>query len=149
MFKRLFPRKVTGFGSAGISRQRELGAILIYGDFAGQMGVEFDEAGMSIESFTCRYYLAVNNKMMSNVGEPRARARSDKFSRDIQMSGEMTGSDYASSVASAIDNIANDVDDFGDGSGDILLDEATVGQNRGDWRKIAISLSSDPYVVGT
>jgi hypothetical protein len=142
------PTPLSGFGVAGINRQRETGAILIYGDWQGQRGVEFDEDGMSISRCVTRYYLAVNDKMLSNVGEPRARARSDKFSRDIEIEGEMTGSNYPSSVATAIE-LANDMDDFGDGSGDILLDEGTVTQERGGWRMLNIKLSSDPGVVAT
>lgn len=147
IFRSLFPSAITGFGSTGITRQRECGAILIYGSWAGQRGVEFDESGMSISKLVIRYHLHVNDKLLSNVGEPRARARSDRFSREIDMEGEMTGSDYPSSIVAAIE-LANDTNDFGDGSGDVLIDEGTVTQSRGGWRMLNIKLSSDPYVVG-
>lgn len=148
MLNRLFPRAVSGFGSAGISRQRELGAIVIYGDWNGQLGVLNDEAGMSISRLVKRYFLFVNNRLLSNVGEPRARGRSDKFSREIELEGEMTGSDYPSSIIAAIE-LANIADEFGDGAGDLLLDEGTVTESRGEWKSLNIKLSSDPGVVGT
>ena len=147
MIRRLFrPRQLFPFGSAGIRRQRIAGAILIVGDWDGQFGVETDEAGMSIRRFVVRYFLFVNSKLLSNVGEPRARAMSDKFSRDIEMEGEMTGSDYPQTIGAAI-ALNNDVADFGDGSGDILLDEGTVTQERASWRDLNIKLSSDPGVT--
>lgn len=135
----------SGFGTAGIRRQRICGGINIVGDWDGQFGVETDEDGMSISRFVVRYFLFVNSKLLSNVGEPRARAMSDAFSREIEMEGEMTGVDYPSALATAI-SLNNDTDEFGDGSGDILLDEGTVTQARAEWRTLNIKLSSDPGV---
>lgn len=146
LFSDFLPRP-TGFGTAGISRQRECGAIIIVGNFVGQYGVETDETGISIETFEVRYFPFVNERLMSNVGEPRARALSDKFSRDVTLSGEVTDSTgvMAFTLATAC-AVANDVDTFGDGSGDLLLDEVTETQGRAQWRKINMKLSSDPGV---
>lgn len=147
----------TGFGSAGIRRHRICGAIIVAGGAPwslAQRGVETDEVGINIAAFTVRYYLAVNEKLPSNVGEPRARALADDFSRDITMRGETLvggggvldftiGTDCAS-------NIANDVDTYqkaGTGPhGSILLDEATESQERAGWRTLDIRLSSDPQL---
>lgn len=154
MITRLFPRlrslftdhqSLSAFGSAGIRRQSECGAILVVGDWDGQWGVETDEAGMSISRLVVRYFLFINQRMLSNVGEARARFFSDKFSREVEIEGEQTGSDYPSAIATAI-AIANDVDDFGGGEGDLFLDEGTVTQERAGARMINIKLSSDPGI---
>lgn len=138
----------TGFGTAGFRRQHICGAILIVGNWDAQRGVEMDETGISIASFIVRYFPFVNEKLMSNVGEPRARAVSDKLSRDVKIKGEVTGANgvMAFAVATAC-AVANDVADFGDGSGDLLFDEATITQERAGWRDLDMSLSSDPGVT--
>jgi hypothetical protein len=138
----------SSFGCAGIRRHATCGAILIVGSWDAQRGVEMDETGISVSSFTCRYFPFVNEKLMSNVGEPRARAVSDKLSREVKIKGEVTGATgiMAFAVANAC-AVANDVADFGDGSGDLLFDEATVSQERAGWREVDMSLSSDPGVT--
>lgn len=136
----------SSFGVAGIRRQRISGAILIVGDWDAQRGVETDEAGMNIASFIVRYFPFVNERLLSNVGEPRARAQSDKLSREIKLKGEFIGSGPAFAVATAC-VVANDIADFGDGSGDPLFDEATVTQERAGWKEVEASLSSDPGVT--
>jgi hypothetical protein len=147
LFSDFLPRP-TGFGTAGISRHRECGAIIIVGDFPGQYGVETDEDGISIDTFEVRYFMYVNSRLESNVGEPRARALSDKFSREIKLGGEVTGATgvMAFTIGTAC-ALANDTDTFGDGSGDILLDEGTEKQARATWRRIDMNLSSDPGVT--
>jgi hypothetical protein len=150
----------TGFGTAGIRRHRIGGAIIIAGGTPwslAQRGVETDEVGINIAAFSCRYYLAVNEKLPSNVGEPRARALADDWSRDITMRGETLvggggvldftiGTDCAS-------GINNDVDTFKGGTptpgahGAILLDEATESQERAGWRTLDMRLSSDPQLI--
>lgn len=144
----LFPPRVSGFGSAGISRQRECGAILVVGGGGwenAQMGVEFDETGINISRHEVRYYLAVNNKLPGKFGTPRARAFADGFSRDITQEGEMIGA-IPYTLATAC-SLANDVDDFGDGSGDVFFDEATVTQERAGWKTANMKLSSDPEIT--
>lgn len=138
----------TGFGSAGIRRHRVAGAILIVGSWAAQRGVESDETGINVRAVDVIYRPFVNERLMSNVGEPRARAVSDKFSRDATVAGEVTGTTgiMAADLGVPI-TIANDVDTFGDGSGDLLLDEVTESQERAGWRSISMRLSSDPGVT--
>ena len=138
----------TGFGTAGIRKHRECGAIIIVGDFPGQYGVETDEDGISVSKFTVRYFPFINERLMSNVGEPRARAMSDKFSRELTVEGEVTGSSgvMAFTLATAC-TFANDVDDFGDNSGDFLLDEVTIDQGRAAWRMFNGKFTSDPGVT--
>ena len=141
-------RQPVGFGTAGLRRQRIAGAILIVGSWAGQRGVESDETGINISAIDVVYRPFVNDRLMSNVGEPRARAVSDKFSRDITIRGEVTGNTglMAADLGVPI-TVANDIDTFGDGSGTVLLDEVTESQERANWRNINMRLSSDPGVV--
>ncbi len=141
----------TGFGTAGIRRQRISGAILVAGGppwDGAQRGVETIETGINISNFSVRYYLAVNEKLPSNVGEPIARALSDDFSRDITVRGEVVGADGVMAFTIATDcALANDTNTFGTGVGTILLDEVTETQERAGWRSIDMRLSSDPGLV--
>jgi len=141
----------TGFGSAGIRRHRICGAIIVAGGppwSQAQRGVETDETGVNIASFGVRYYLAVNEKLPSNVGEPRARALADDFSRDITLRGEtLIGGggvlDFTIGTACVLNN---DTDTYGTGTGTILLDEVTETQERAGWRTLDMRLSSDPQL---
>jgi hypothetical protein len=142
----------TGFGSAGIRRQRICGAIIVVGGppwDEAQRGVETDETGVNIASFAVRYYLAVNEKLPSNVGEPRARAMADDFSRDISLRGEVLigGGGVLDFTIGTDCSLANDTDTFGTGAGTVLMDEATETQTRAGWRELDMRLSSDPQLV--
>lgn len=142
----------TGFGSAGIRRHRICGAIIVAGGppwSDAQRGVETDEVGVNIANFSVRYYLAVNEKLPSNVGEPRARALSDDFSRDITLRGEVLvgGGGVLDFTIGTDCSLANDSDTFGTGTGAILLDEATESQERAGWRTLDMRLSSDPQLT--
>src|SRR5947207_8488950 len=101
-----------------------------------QRGVELNETALNINvrRFVVRYFPEVNEKLPDNFGETIARGISDKFSRDITFEGETLGAAILA-LAVAI-SFANDVDDFGDGSGLILFDEGTVTQERGGWRSL-------------
>ncbi len=142
----------TGFGSAGIRRQRICGAIIVVGGSPwdqAQRGVETDETGINISNFSVRYYLAINEKLPSNVGEPRARALADDFSRDISLRGEVLigGGGVLDFTIGTACSLANDTDTFGTGAGTILLDEATETQERAGWRSLDMRLSSDPQLT--
>lgn len=155
MLKRIFQwltASPSGFGSAGIRRHRICGAIIVAGGppwSDAQRGVETDETGINIAAFSCRYYLAVNEKLPSNVGEPRARALSDDFSRDITLRGEVLvgGGGVLDFTIGTDCALANDIDTFGTGAGSVLLDEATESQERAGWRTLDMRLSSDPQLV--
>jgi hypothetical protein len=149
-------RRPQGFGTAGIRRHRISGAILIVGSWAAQRGVELDETGISVRAFDCGYKPFVNERLMSNIGEPRARAVSSGFSREVTIQGEVTGTTglMAATVGIAI-TVANDVKTFqpttyGTGTGPpdalLLLDEVTETQERAGWRSINARLSSDPGI---
>lgn len=124
-----------------------------------QRGVEVPEEGVNIAAFTCRYYLAINEKLPNNAGEPIARALADNWSRDITMRGETLVGSTAGVLGFTIGTdctagIANDVDTFKGGpgpslaaAGSILLDEATESQERAGWRTLDLRLSSDPQML--
>jgi hypothetical protein len=143
-------------------RYGECGAIIVVGGAPwenAQRGVETDEDGINIAAFTCRYYLAINEKLPSNVGEPRARALADNWSRDITMRGEtLIGATPPGVLAFTIGTdctagINNDIDTYKGGgppavaAGSILLDEATESQERAGWRTLDLRLSSDPQMI--
>jgi hypothetical protein len=109
-----------------------------------QRGVELNETSLNINirRFEVRYFPEINEKLPDNFGETIARGVSDQFSRDITCEGETLGAAVLA-LATAI-TFANDVDDFGDGSGLILLDEATVSQERAGWRSLSAKASSNP-----
>lgn len=146
MIRQLFSRLggPRGFGSAGIRRQRICGAVTVLG-FTGQYGVELAETGISVKQVVVRYFPEVNAPIMDNVGETRGKVKSNKFSRDVTVEGEVLGATgvMAFTTTTAC-TIANDVADFGDGSGTLLMDEATVTQTRAEWRSVSIKLSSNP-----
>lgn len=112
-----------------------------------QRGVEFNEVGLAIRRFSTRYFPEVNERLQNNAGETIARALSDKFSREVSWEGETTGTTglMAATLGTAM-TFANDTNDFGDGSGKLLLDEATVTQERGGWRSVSGRASSNPQL---
>lgn len=143
-----FRRKSLGFGSAGIRRQRICGAVLIMPSAlaALQLGIETVETAVNLTRFSVRYFLEINTRLPDNKGETRGRARSDKFSREIDLEGELTaatGGPMSFTIAAAC-TLANDIDDFGLAQGIVLLDEATMTQSRGEFRTVSMRLSSNP-----
>jgi hypothetical protein len=146
----------TGFGTAGMRRHRIAGEILIVGSWAGQRGVELDETGISVRAFDCIYRPFVNDRLMSNVGEPRARAVSGGFSREVTVQGEATGATGLMAATLGVPIVvANDIKTFhptsyatGTTPPDalLLLDEVTESQERAGWRSINMRLSSDPGI---
>lgn len=130
-------------------RLRECGAILIVGSWDAQRGVELDEDGINVSNFDVMYKPYINERLPSNVGEPRARAVSDQFSREVTVQGEQLfpAAGLLLFTLGTACTVSNDANDFGDGSGSLLLDEVTVTQERAGWRKINMKLSSDPGVT--
>lgn len=138
-------RSPIGFGTAGIRRQNLCGAVTVLGSGNAQYGVEVVETGISVRSFVVRYYPEIDVRIMDNVGETRGRVKSQKFSRDVTIEGETTGATGVMAFTLTTACVpANDVADFGDGSGTLLMDEATVTQQRAEWRSVSIKLSSNP-----
>lgn len=111
-------------------------------------GIESAETGINCESFECRYFPFVNSKLNGITGEPVARAQSAKLSREVTISGEVTGATGIMAFATgAACTVANDVSTFGDGTGTFLFDEATETQSRDGWRAVNVRISSDPTLV--
>ncbi len=110
-----------------------------------QYGIESDETGINVASFSCRYYPEFDDKLPNKDGQTIIRARPDKFSREISVSGEINGATgLMALVLTTAATIANDTGTFGTSGGDIWLDEATESQERNGFRSADFSLSSDP-----
>jgi hypothetical protein len=56
-----------------------------------QYGIEADETGINIASFSCRYFPEFDDKLPNKDGQTIIRARPEKFSREISLSGEVNG----------------------------------------------------------
>lgn len=149
LFSALFRKVPTGFGSAGIRKQLICGAVTVLGSGNAQYGVELPEVGISVRSVTVRYYPEIDVRIMDNVGETRGRVKSNKFSRDVTVEGETLGTatGILAFTLTTPCTIANDTNDYGDGTGTLLLDEATVTQQRAEWRSVSARLSSNPGLV--
>lgn len=139
-----FFRSPQGFGTAGFRKHSICGAVTVLG-FTGQYGVATTETGISVKTFSVRYYPEINEKIMDNVGETRGKVKSQKFSRDIKFSGEVlnaTGVMAFGLLTACVPS--NTINDFGDNSGTPLLDEVNVTQERAGWKMADFSLSSYP-----
>lgn len=127
----------------------QMGAITIVGSpLTVQRGIELAETGIVARRFQVRYFAEVNDKLEGITGEAVVRGISAKFSRDITCEGEVSGATGVMAFTLATTcTFANDVDTYGDGTGKILLDEATVSQERSGWKGVSIRASSNPLLV--
>jgi hypothetical protein len=125
-----------------------MGALTIVGTPAAvQRGIELGETGIVCRRVAVRYFAEVNDRLEGITGEATLRAISAKFSRDITVEGEVAGATgiMAFNLAVAL-TFANDMATFGDGTGKILLDEATETQERSGWRSVSVRASSNPML---
>jgi hypothetical protein len=118
-----------------------------------QRGIESAETGVNVESVSCRYYYQYKDKVNDNVGQIRGFAIPDKFSREVRMSGEVTGSTgiMATNGNTAI-TFGNDVNTIvavasGSNAGGFYLDEFTETQTRDGFRSFEGTWTSDPGVT--
>jgi len=137
------------FGIGFLPHARECGAVTVLGSGNAQYGVELNETGISVRSIVVRYFAEIDVRIMDNVGETRGRVKSQKFSRDVTVEGEVLnpGTGVMAFTLTTACTIANDVNDYGDGTGTLLMDEATVTQTRAEWRSVSVKLSSNPGLV--
>lgn len=137
-----------GFGTAGIRRQRICGAVTVLGSGNAQYGVETPETGISVKTFTVRYFPEIDVPILDNVGEIRGRVKSNKVSREVTIEGEVTGATGVMAFGFLTACIpANDIADFGDNTGTLLLQEVTIAQARAEWRMFNAKLLSNPGLV--
>lgn len=143
-------RSPTGFGTAGIRRQRICGAVAVLGSGNAQYGVPVPEVGISAKTVTARYFPEINAPIMDNVGETRGKVKSTKFSREVTIEGETTTLGASGVMGYGLLTAcvpANNVSRFGDGSGTLLLDEATVTDQRAEWEMVSVKLTSNPGLI--
>jgi hypothetical protein len=114
-----------------------------------QYGVELDETGINVDTFSCRYFPEFDDKLPNKDGQTIIRARPAESSREISVSGEVNGATGLLALTLIVAaTVANDVATFGTPTGDIWLDEVTESQERNGFRSIDMSLSSDPIMIG-
>lgn len=148
MIRKFFSRSPIGFGTAGIRRHLICGAVSVLGSGNAQYGVPVPEVGISVKTVTIRYFPEINAAIMDNVGETRGKVKSTKFSRDVTIDGEITGATGIMAFGLLTACVpANNVARFGDGTGTLLLDEATVTDQRAEWEMVSVKLSSNPGLV--
>ncbi len=110
-----------------------------------QRGVELAETGVSINTFTVRYFPEVNERLQNNLGETAGRVISTLSSREVSLEAEVTGTTGVMTFTFiAACTVANDIADFGSPTGGLYLHEVTVTQSRADWRKLNMRLESNP-----
>lgn len=120
-------------------------AVSVVGQSTATHGIETVQTGIKLTTFSCRYYPQVNNPLLNESGEVVDRAISTVPSRDINMSGAVTGSSGAMAYTFITAcTVANDTAVFASAIGSIFMQEATETQTNTDWRSISMSLHSDP-----
>jgi hypothetical protein len=115
-----------------------------------QRGVELDEVGINIESLEVRIFPEWKEKLPNKDNQTRGFAEPDAPSREVTLQGEISGATGVMAAAFGTPLVLlNDIDGFGSGDGDLYMDEATISQARGEWKKLSMKLSSDPLVEGS
>ncbi len=118
-----------------------------------QRGNEAAETAINLDAFSCRYFPQFKDKLNNFQGQVKGFAIPDKFSREVTITGETSGSTgiMATNCNTAI-VFANDVDTVkavsaGSNAGGFYLDEFTESSSRDGWRSMSASWSSDPLVA--
>jgi len=123
-------------------------AIQILGGSGYQRGVEMAETGINVETFECEYTPEVNEELQGLTGEAFCVAKSTAFSRDVTISGEVSGATGVMAYTlTAACTVANDIATYGTSTGSLLLQSATETQDRKGWRKVSVKLKSRPGLV--
>lgn len=118
-----------------------------------QRGIESAETGINVESFSVRYYLQFKDYLNNYQGQIQGFAGPDKFSRELNLSGEVAGgTGIMASVCYTAMTITNDVSVFvattgGSNAGGFYMDEVTETQTRDGWRAISLKATSNPLVT--
>lgn len=125
-------------------------AITLVNLSGAQAGIENDETALNIRSWSVRYFPEFKRKLANKNGQSRGFAVPDKFSREINFSGEVLGTTgvlAAATVAGTAITVANDIALYTAVAGGVYLDEATESQDRDGWRSLDVRASSDPEVT--
>lgn len=120
-----------------------------------QRGCEAAETGINLDSFSCRYYPQFKDKLNNYQGQVVGFAIPDKFTREVNVSGEVSSIGSLSGVMAAVLNaaysFANDVGTWvavtsGSNAGGFYFDEFNETQSRDGWRSFSGKATSDPLV---
>lgn len=125
-------------------------AVILTNGTGFQSGIELDELGINIGSYSCRYFPEFKRKLGNKDGQSKLFATPDKFSREISIRGEVSGT-TGIAAAALIFNVAfvpaNDIALYTAVGGGVYVDQITESQDRDGWRSLDATFSSDPLVV--
>lgn len=115
---------------------------------AWQFGVELDETGINIESFEVETAPEYKEFALNKTGEKRGFAVA-VAEQNITVSGEqsLTTGVMAATFATAV-TLANDVDYFGQTTGAVYMDSATITQDRSAFKKYSGRFSRNQGIPG-
>lgn len=114
-------------------------------------GILAEEVGVNIRRISVRYFPESDERIKNFVGETFIRSVSQHFSREISADAEIKSGTPVGLMAFTLGAslaFANDVAVFATAvsSGNIILDEAAVLDDRGGWRSVSIKASSNPGI---
>jgi hypothetical protein len=114
-------------------------------------GMPQAETGINVKRFQVRYSPEVDVRHGDSVGQTFLRSVSQQFSREISCEGEITGNAgimiFTLGVAIAAPNgFHNVIGDFGNGAGNVFLDDAVVTYQRNGWASVVVRASSNPLL---
>jgi hypothetical protein len=123
----------------------------IVGTITPTRGMPQSEIGINVKRFQVRYFPEVDIRHGDVVGQTFLRSVSQQFSREISCEGEILGNTgimlFTLGVAIASPNgFHNVLTDFGNGAGNIFLDDAVVNYQRNGWASVAVRASSNPLL---
>lgn len=113
-----------------------------------QGGIEAEETGINIQSFSIRYFPEFKRKVANRLGQTRGFVIPSIPSAELSLSGHVTGATGVMAATFATAFVpGNDVDGFGRSAGAFYLDEATEAQTAEGLRMIDVKFTADPLIT--
>ncbi len=134
-------------GANYLPHARACGAVTLVNLSGYQWGVEADETGINVESFSA-VYKPEQKEFLRNKQNTKIGFAVDDVEGEFTVEGEVnSGSGLPAATFAAAVTIANDTSEFGLSAGTVFLDEASPGQTRGGFRRCSFKLSKNKNIV--
>jgi hypothetical protein len=135
------------FGLDYLPHARATGAVILVNLSGYQWGVEADETGINIESFSSTYK-PEQKEYLRNKSGTKIGFAVDDVEAEITAEGEVSGSTglMAATFATAV-TLANDNAEFGLSAGGVYLDEAAISQGRSAFRKASFKFTKNKGIA--